>query len=137
MSLSPPLSLPAILVVDDHPVAREPLAKLLRYEGYDAVCAGNGVEALESMSLSRPDLILLDVMMPKMNGLDFLEVVRAHARFRDIPVIALTGSMDTKQIGRLHALGVVEVLTKARFTVELLMEHIRTHAPQGGAAVAK
>ena len=133
MSMSPS---PAILVIDDHPVAREPLATLLRYEGYDAICAGNGLEALESMKLSRPDLILLDVLMPKMNGLDFLERVRADARFRDIPVIALTGSMDPKQIDRLHALGVVEVITKARFTVEQLLEHIRTHARPPRAAVA-
>jgi chemosensory pili system protein ChpA (sensor histidine kinase/response regulator) len=134
--LSPSSSLPAVLVVDDHPVAREPLAKLLRYEGYDAICAGNGVEALESMSLSRPDLILLDVMMPKMNGLDFLAHVRADARFRDIPVIALTGSMDPKQIRRLHALGVVEVLTKARFTVEELLQHVRANTRQGKTAAA-
>jgi CheY-like chemotaxis protein len=127
---------PAILVIDDHPVAREPLAKLLRYEGYDAMCAGNGVEALESMSLSRPDLVLLDIMMPKMNGLEFLALVRADARFRDIPVIALTGSMDPKQIDRLHKLGVVEVITKARFTVEQLLEHVRTHAPQGRPTLA-
>jgi CheY-like chemotaxis protein len=129
-------SSPAVLVIDDHPVAREPLAKLLRYEGFDAICAANGVEALESMTLSRPDLILLDIMMPKMNGLEFLQLVRADVRLRDIPVIALTGSMDPKQIDRLHALGVVEVITKARFTVEQLLEHVRTYAPQGRAALA-
>ena len=127
---------PAILVIDDHPVAREPLATLLRYEGYDAICAGNGLEALESMKLSRPDLILLDVMMPKMNGLDFLERVRADERVREIPVIALTGSMDPKQIHRLHALGVIEVMTKARFTVEQLLEHVRAHTPQPRPALA-
>jgi CheY-like chemotaxis protein len=127
---------PAILVIDDHPVAREPLARLLHYEGYDSICAGNGVEALESMSLSRPDLILLDVMMPRMNGLDFLELIRADARFREIPVIALTGSMDPKQIDRLHALGVVEVVTKARFTVDRLLEQIRANTPQARVAAA-
>lgn len=132
---SSPLS-PAILVIDDHPVAREPLAKLLRYEGFDAICAANGVEALESITLARPDLILLDVMMPKMNGLDFLQRLRGDVQLRDIPVIALTGSMDPKQIDRLHALGVVEVITKARFTVEQLLEHVRTHVPQAKAALA-
>jgi CheY-like chemotaxis protein len=134
MSPSPLSPSPAVLVIDDHPVAREPLATLLRYEGYDAICAGNGVEALESMKLSRPDLILLDVLMPKMNGLDFLEHVRADERVRDIPVIALTGSMDPKQIDRLHALGVAEVITKARFTVEQLLEHVRAHLPHAKAA---
>ena len=127
-SSSPPLP-PLILVIDDHPVAREPLARLLRYEGYQAACAANGVEAIDLMSLSPPDLILLDVMMPKMNGLEFLEWIRADARLCDIPVIALTGSMDPKQIDRLHALGVAEVIAKSRFTIEQLLTHVRLHTP--------
>ena len=53
-----------------------------------------------------------------------------------IPVIALTGSMDPKQIHRLHALGVIEVMTKARFTVEQLLEHVRAHTPQPRPALA-
>jgi two-component system phosphate regulon response regulator OmpR len=118
-----------ILVIDDHPVAREPLAKLLRYEGFQTACAANGVEALAVMQHSRPALILLDVMMPKMNGLDFLQAIRADARHVDIPVIALTGSMDPNQIDRLRELGVVEVMTKARFTVEQLLAYVRLHLP--------
>jgi CheY-like chemotaxis protein len=132
-----------ILVVEDHPVAREPLARLLRYEGYQTACAANGVEALDWMSASwlsasasgassscaPPHLILLDVMMPKMNGLEFLEWIRADARFRDIPVIALTASLDPKQIDRLRALGVAEVIAKSRFTIEVLLTHVRLHTP--------
>ena len=117
-----------ILVVDDHPVTREPLAKLLRYEGFQTTCAANGVEALDAVAGSRPDLILLDVMMPKMNGVDFLQNVRADARLRSIPVIALTGSMDPHQLERLKELGVAEVMTKARFTVDQLIERVRVHA---------
>jgi CheY-like chemotaxis protein len=120
--------LPAtILVVDDHPVTREPLAKLLRYEGFETVCAANGCEALEAVCRSAPDLILLDVMMPKMNGIDFLQNMRTDARLRSIPVIGLTGSMDPNQIDRLNELGVVEVMTKAHFTVEQLLERVRAH----------
>jgi two-component system, OmpR family, response regulator MprA len=117
-----------ILVVDDHPVTREPLAKLLRYEGFQTASAANGVEALTAVGHARPDLILLDVMMPKMNGVDFLRSVRSDARWQSIPVIALTGSMDPHQLDRLKQLGVAEVMTKARFTVEQLLERIRAHA---------
>ena len=119
----------SILIVDDHPVTREPLAKLLRYEGFETMSAANGVEALDACARSRvPDLILLDVMMPKMNGVDFLQNVRADARLRSIPVIALTGTMDPHQLERVKELGVVEIMTKARFTVDQLIERVRAHA---------
>ena len=65
-----------ILIVDDHPVTREPLAKLLRYEGYQTVCAANGAEAMAALESGSPDLVLLDVVMPKVDGLSFLEAAR-------------------------------------------------------------
>jgi len=64
-----------ILIADDHPIAREPLARLLKYEGYETACAANGIEALDAVRARRPDLILLDLMMPKMNGLAFLRAM--------------------------------------------------------------
>jgi CheY-like chemotaxis protein len=117
----------SILVVDDHPVTREPLAKLLRYEGFQATCAANGVDALDAIGHARPDLILLDVMMPKMNGVDFLRNVRADSRWRAIPVIVLTGVMDPNQIERLKNLAVAAVMMKARFTVDQLLQCVRAH----------
>ena len=116
-----------ILVVDDHPVTREPLARLLRYEGFEARCAANGVEALDLLAERAPDLILLDVVMPKMNGVDFLQNVRDDPRWRAIPVIALTGSMEPNLFARLEGLGVAEVMSKARFTVDELMDRVRFH----------
>jgi CheY-like chemotaxis protein len=118
-----------ILVVDDHPVTREPLARLLQFEGFRTACAANGVEALAAVGRERPDLILLDVMMPKMNGVDFLDHLRRDASAAAIPVIGLTGVLDPKQVARLKALGVADVLTKARFTVEQLLACVRRHVP--------
>jgi CheY-like chemotaxis protein len=108
------------------------MAKLLRYEGFNATCAANGVEALDVLSRARVDLILLDVMMPKMNGLDFLQSLRGNLSLRHIPVIALTATLDPNQLTRLHELGVVEVMPKARFTIEQLLERVRFHSPGGG-----
>ena len=121
-----------VLVVDDHAVTREPLARLLRYEGFQPTCAANGVEALTAVNQSKPDLILLDVMMPKMNGVDFLEALRRSPAGRSIQVVALTGVLDPKQLARLRDLGVVQVMTKARFTVEQLLETVRRHAKGAG-----
>ena len=123
-----------ILVVDDHPITREPLARLLRYEGFQTACAANGVEALASVSVSRPDMILLDVMMPKMNGVEFHDAHRRNPVGRSIPVIALTGVLDPNHLARLGELGAVEVMTKARFTVEQLLDRVRAHAPRDAAA---
>ena len=114
-----------ILVVEDHAVTRDPLARLLRYEGYQTVCAANGAEALAALEAEKPDLVLLDVVMPKVDGLTFLDAVRHDERYKDLPVILLTGLLDTKQLARARALKVRDIITKAKFTVDELMARIR------------
>ena len=69
-----------ILIVEDHAEVREPLAMLLHHEGFEARRAANGSEALALLALETPDLILLDMIMPKMDGLTLLELLR-----RDCP----------------------------------------------------
>jgi CheY-like chemotaxis protein len=118
-----------ILVVDDHAVSREPLAKLLRYEGYETASAANGAEALRAVAARRPDLVLLDVMMPKMDGLTFLEAARQTPGWGDVPVIVLTGVLDPNQIARAKAMNVREVMPKAKFTIDDLLCRIREHLP--------
>jgi CheY-like chemotaxis protein len=113
-----------ILVVEDTPIVREPLARLLRTEGYEALCAGNGVEALVALKGRPVDLVLLDVMMPKMNGVAFVEGVRANDRWKRLPIIAITGVMDSTWLARLGQLGVDTVVPKGRFTFDGLMNDI-------------
>src|SRR3954447_18911488 len=81
-----------ILIADDHPIAREPLARLLKHEGYETACAANGLEALEVLRERRPDLILLDMMMPKMGGLAFLRALRQPG--------GAAGAADSSEPGR-------------------------------------
>ena len=114
-----------ILVVEDSPIVREPLARLLRNEGYEALCTGNGIEALVALKCRPVDLVLLDVMMPKMHGVAFVEGVRANDRWKKLPIIALTGVMDSTWLARLRQLGVETVLPKGRFTFDGLMTDIR------------
>jgi CheY-like chemotaxis protein len=124
-----------ILIADDHPIAREPLAKLLSYEGYETTCASNGLEALDAIRRRRPDLILLDLMMPKMGGLAFLQAARdfeteQHDPSATIPIILLTAITDSPDLARARELGATEIIPKARFTVEELLVRIRAHLPQ-------
>ena len=117
-----------ILIVDDHAATREPLAKLLRYEGYETAVASNGAEALEALRERRPDLVLLDLLMPKMDGLTFLAEARREPHGEGLPVIVVTGGLSVSQIRQAGTMpGVVEIMSKARFTVDGLLARIRAH----------
>lgn len=79
-----------VLMVDDDQVLNEMYSERLKGEGFEVVSATNGEEALKKASDVTPAVILLDVMMPKMNGLEVLKRLRANDKTREIPVIVLT-----------------------------------------------
>lgn len=114
-----------ILVIEDAQIVREPLARLLVSEGFDVSSAADGHEALAVLEAQPVDLVLLDVLMPRMDGVQFLSVLRGHERFKHIAVIAVTGISDTTKLTRLRELGVKSILHKVRFTFDGLVEEIR------------
>jgi DNA-binding response OmpR family regulator len=83
-------------VVEDDLGIREMLAALLRAEHYDVVTAGDGEEALERIYEQAPDLVITDVMMPRLSGFDLCRKLRAHRATRDIPVIVLTTKSEVE-----------------------------------------
>ena len=83
-----------ILVVDDEPNIRDILAYFLQSMGYEVVATGDPDEALGFAREGRPDLVLLDVLMPRMDGFDLCQMIRTHARSADLPVIFLTALGD-------------------------------------------
>jgi len=101
-----------ILVVDDDPHAVEILTRMLGREGYDCLSAMRGAEALEILSRERVDVILLDVMMPEMDGLQVCEHLRDDPELSQIPVMLLTARDDMDTRARGMALGVSEFLCK-------------------------
>src|SRR5437762_14213444 len=90
------------------------MARLLRSEGYDVACATNGLEAMASLETKPADLVLLDVLMPKMNGVQFLDALRKSERWRETPVIAITGVQDRTSLQRLRELSVRSVIHKGQ-----------------------
>ena len=95
---------PRVLVVDDYPDAREMYAEYLQYSGFDVIEAGNGIEALERAADSAPDIILMDLSLPVMDGWEATRRLKADKATADIPIVALTG----------HALaGILEGAKKA------------------------
>jgi CheY-like chemotaxis protein len=83
-----------VMVVDDTAVIREAVARLLRREGFETICAANGKEALDKLKLNQPDLVLLDIMMPEMDGLHCLQELRSDPRWETLPVIMMTALCD-------------------------------------------
>ena len=113
-----------ILLIEDTPIVREPLARLLKDEGFQVIAAADGAEAMTHLETHVVDLILLDVLMPHMNGLTFLERLRHDPQHADIPVIAVTGVADSGNLARLRQLGVRSILHKVRFTFDTLLSEI-------------
>jgi len=120
----------SILVVDDQADARKPLMKLLKLEGYSVVGAANALEALALTRRGHPDLVLLDVMLPPMDGLTFLMLMREDPSTRDVPVVLLTGLSDEHTANRARELGVKEHLVKTRFTPDELLAVVKKHVAQ-------
>jgi len=116
-----------VLVVEDSPVAREVVMKILQREGYDVVRAANGVEALDCLHSQTPDLVLLDVMMPEKDGMTLLQEMRDEPQYKELPVILLTALSDEGRMKKAKELGVCEYLVKTRFSYDELVDQVGKH----------
>jgi class 3 adenylate cyclase len=101
-----------VLVVDDNEVNRDLLARRVQRQGHKVVGASNGFEALEMMRSQPFDLVLLDIMMPQMNGYQLLETLKADKKLRHIPVIMVSAVEDIESIVRCIELGAEDYLSK-------------------------
>jgi DNA-binding response OmpR family regulator len=110
-----------VLVVDDEADIREAVAELLVEEGYEVVGAGDGADALRKARLFHPSVVLLDLMMPGMNGWEFCAQCKADPDLEQIPVIVLSA------LGRVQGLDAVSYLQKP-FELDDLLTAVKTHA---------
>jgi CheY-like chemotaxis protein len=101
-----------ILIADDRPTSRELLRTVLERAGYDVIEAEDGEVALEQARSRNPDLILLDMQMPKLDGYGVLTQLRADPRFRELPVLALTASAMMGDREKILAAGFTDYLSK-------------------------
>ena len=114
-----------VLLVEDDADTRDVMARILRKAGRDVVEAGNGREALQRLTDMRPAIILLDLMMPVMDGFDFLLEMRTHTEWQDIPVIVLTARDLTEEDQRILSGRVEQVLERSAYSREQLLQLIR------------
>ncbi len=113
---------PRVLVVDDEKFARQVLRDALEQGGYEVIEAQDGMQALEIVRQSLPDLVLLDVYMPNMDGITTCSRLRERAESRNLPVLMVTASDDTKIISRAYAAGATDFITKP-----INWTHLRHH----------
>jgi len=117
---------PLILAVDDKPQNLQFLGKLLSDNGYEVGMAQNGYQALNFVKKNDPDLILLDIMMPEMDGYEVCKSIKADFSISHIPVIFITAKTDTDDVVKGFDAGGVDYVTKPFNPAELLAR-IRTH----------
>jgi len=109
-----------IVLAEDEPQIARLVEFKLKKEGYQVVCKENGKEALEAIKADRPDLILLDVMMPVMDGYEVLRQIKEDENLRNIPVIMLTARAQERDVVKGIDSGVEDYITKPFHPAELL-----------------
>jgi len=111
---------PVVLVADDDKDVLELVAAVLEEEGYEIETARDGLEALDRLSTRRPDLALLDVRMPGVDGVELSRRIRRNPRTRDVPVILLSALVHAKYVARGFAAGATDYIRKPFSPNELI-----------------
>ena len=115
-----------VLVVDDSATIRRSAETMLTNEGCEVITAENGFEALSKITRHRPNLIFVDIMMPRLDGYQTCAIIKNNVEFRDIPVVMLTSKDGLFDMARGRVVGSDQYLTKP-FTREELLGAVKQH----------
>jgi CheY-like chemotaxis protein len=113
-----------ILLIEDEQLIIELLTKKLTEEGYDVSVAKDGEEGMSAMQEEKPDLILLDVVMPKMGGLEVMEEMQKDPDLKRIPVIVVSNSGQPVELDRAKQLGAKDWLIKTEFDPQEVIDKV-------------
>lgn len=119
--------MPKILIIEDETVLSSVLSKKLLNEGYEVVLAGNGEEGLKKMKEEKPDLVLLDIVMPKMDGFEVMKKANKDARLKSIPIIIISNSGQAVEIDKAIKLGAKDYLVKAIFDPQEVINKVEKY----------
>jgi DNA-binding response OmpR family regulator len=115
-----------ILLVEDDPMIVRLYERKLTLEGFGLTVARNGEEGLTAIKKQRPDIVLLDIMMPKLSGLDVLKIVKTDLQYKDLPVVILTNLGDRDEdVEKCKQLGAEDYWVKANINLDVMIGMIR------------
>ena len=114
-----------ILIIEDDKFLREMIAKRLQEEGYNVSMAVDGEEGIKKIQGEKPDLILLDLILPGIDGFEVLERMRKDSELAKIPVVILSNLGQKEEVERGLSLGAVDYLIKAHFTPREIIDKIK------------
>jgi DNA-binding response OmpR family regulator len=115
-----------VLIVEDDPFIRDIYQVKFSQDGFEVVGADNGMEALKKMEQLIPDIILLDIVMPYMDGMETLKNIKAKEEWKKIPIIMLTNISEKEKITESEGYGVNDYLIKSHFTPSEVVQKVKT-----------
>jgi DNA-binding response OmpR family regulator len=122
---------PKVLIIEDDQLLGELLKETLKKSQYEVEWAEDGVRGMQQIKEFQPDLILLDIAMPRMDGYEVLSAKAKDATMKDIPVIIISNSGEPVEISRVLPLGVTDYLVKVQLTPEEVLEKVRSQFARG------
>ena len=114
-----------ILIIEDESAIQKTISDVLAQEGYETASATDGEAGLQMATTEKPDLILLDLVLPKMHGFEVLKALKENPETQDIPIIVLTNLESTSDIEKALELGATTYLVKASYTLEEIVQKIK------------
>ncbi|KKS19138.1 MAG: Response regulator receiver protein [Parcubacteria group bacterium GW2011_GWC1_41_7] len=114
-----------VLIVEDDKFLRTLLEKKLRSESFEVVTAADGEEAMNQLVSTNPDMVLLDIILPKISGFSFLEQVQKDPNLNKIPVIILSNLAQGEDVQKGKDLGAIDYFVKANTSLEDLIKKVR------------
>ncbi len=114
-----------ILLVEDDVFVQDIYNLKLKKEGFDVACANNGIEAIKCLEDGLPDLVLLDMMMPYMDGIEVLKKIQEKEEWKDLKIIMLTNLSEKDRVNEILERGVNDYIIKSHFTPSEVVEKIR------------
>ncbi|MBX4191614.1 MAG: response regulator [Candidatus Doudnabacteria bacterium] len=115
-----------VLIVEDEEILLTALCEELKQEGFEAIGAKDGMEGVEKATTEKPELILLDLVMPRLDGIGALKQLKENPDTQGIPVVILTNLSDYDKVSEALSLGAMDYLVKANYRLEELVAKIKT-----------